>query len=123
MHASPVALSKKKSVVFNEEPEILKTPPKSAVQRTPGLKSALKGKMNLKIKPIKRIARFESAQVEIGSNTERLNVPAPLLPPFKTTGLQDTLHLKPKKKPVKSFNIVENFNKVTFHSDTKFIIL
>ena len=45
-----------------------------------------------------------------GSVTERLYQPKPILPPFKTNGLRDTLNLR-LKKPIKNINIVESFNK------------
>ena len=101
---------RKKSVNFKDEPEILQTPPKTAMfDKGESLKSVLKGPKKLKIVPPPKISPSIENIDPSGSKTERFNLPAPLLPPFKTSSLKDTLKLNPKK-PVRNINIIDNFN-------------
>ena len=90
-------LRRKKSVNFKEEPEILQTPPKTAtLNRKNELKSALKGGLTINVEQLSPQPRIEDHKGVSGSQTERFIQPAPLLPPFKTSGLKDTLHLPQK---------------------------
>ena len=104
-------LRRKKSVNFKDEPEILQTPPKSARSRIGSpIKSVLKGISAVNIEKKILTPRIEDNDAVEGSKTERFVQPAPLLPPFKQNGQQEMMSI-PAKRPIKTINIVENFNK------------
>ena len=104
-------LRRKKSVNFKDEPEILQTPPKSARSRIGSpIKPVLKGISEVNLEKTILTPRIEDNVGVEGSKTERFIQPAPLLPPFKQNSQQEMISI-PAKKPVKTINIVENFNK------------
>ena len=104
-------MRRKKSVNFADQPEILQTPPKTAQSnKGEGLKSVLKKKPDLRINPDPVNTNLNNSDPNLeGSKTERFKEPSPLLPPFKNNAFKDTLQLN-SKKPVKTINILENFN-------------